>query len=182
MRNSHQKTIEQSRTWLIQAFFNQLASHPYDHITVTSISEEANLSRRTFYRHFTTKEDLLQQYLKTLFEQYTTLLLQKKITSHEDTLQAFFTFWQNYAHELRLLQKRGLYGHVLRIVNQWYPTIYRQLQVPWHISKTSQEILYASSFGAGGYFNILSLWIQQGCPESPQEMTRIVKKILQALA
>ena len=125
--------------------------------------------------------DLLQQYLETLFERYTAVLLQTKITRHEDTLQQFFTFWQSYASELRLLQKQGLFERVLHIVNQWYPTIYRRLQVPWHTSGSEQEILYASTFGAGGYFNILALWIRHGCPETPQEMTRIVKNILHAL-
>ena len=93
-------------------------------------------------------------------------------------MQLFFAFWQGYADELRLLQKQGLYERVLSVVNQWYPTIYGKLQVPWHISGSPQEILYASSFGAGGYFNLLSLWIQQGCPETPDEMAHTVENIL----
>ena len=181
MTSKHQKTIDQSRDWLINAFFEQLEIHPYHAITVSSIAEQAQLSRRTFYRHFKTKDDLLQQYLIMIFNQYTELLLQKKIARHEDTLQLFFTFWQNYAHELRLLQKHGLYERVLSVVNQWYPTIYRELQAPWHVLGSPQEILYASSFGAGGYFNILSCWIQRGCPETPEEMTHIAAHILQAL-
>lgn len=181
MKNTHQKTIEQSRAWLFKAFFAQLVLHPYDDITVSSIAEQAQLSRRTFYRHFKTKDDLLQQYIKMIFDQYTDRLLQKKIARHEDTLQLFFTFWQNYAPELRLLQKHGLYERVLSIVNQWYPTIYRALQVPWHITGDPREILYASSFGAGGYFNILSLWIQRGCLETPAEMAKIVENLLLTL-
>lgn len=182
MTITHQKTIEQSRAWLIQAFFDQLTLHTYDAITVSSIAEQAQLSRRTFYRHFKTKDDLLQQYLKTIFDQYTERLLQKKITRHEDTLQLFFSFWQNYASELRLLQKHGLYERVLSVVNQWYPTIYRELQVPWHIDGSLQEILYASSFGAGGYFNILASWIRKGCQETPEEMAHFVETILKSMA
>ena len=178
MKNTHQKTIEQSRAWLIKAFFQQLAIQPYDAITVSDIAEQAQLSRRTFYRHFSTKDDLLQQYLKTIFACYADHLLNKKIAKHEDTLQLFFAFWQGYADELRLLQKQGLYERVLSVVNQWYPTIYGKLQVPWHISGSPQEILYASSFGAGGYFNLLSLWIQQDCLETPDEMAHTVENIL----
>ena len=181
MKNSHQKTIEQSRDWLIKAFFEQLSLHPYDDITVSSIAEQAQLSRRTFYRHFNTTDDLLQQYLKTLFAHYADCLRQKEITQHRDTLQLFFAFWQTYAHELRLLQKHGLYERVLSVVNQWYPAIYHELQVPWHVSGSPQEILYASSFGAGGYFNILSLWLQRGCPETPDEMSSMIENILQAM-
>ena len=181
MKNSHQKTIDQSCAWLMQAFFVLLARHPYEAITITQIADQAQLSRRTFYRHFTAKDELLQKYLKMLLDRYAQLLLQKKITRHEDTLQLFFTFWQDYADELQLLQTRGLFERVLQAVNQWYPTIYRQLKVPWNCQGTSQEILYASAFGASGYFNILALWLQRGCPETPQEMALIVQKILQSL-
>ena len=181
MKNSHQKTIEQSRTWLVQAFFTLLSQQPFESITITQIAGQAQLSRRTFYRHFATKDELLQNYLETLLERYAQLLLQKKIIRHEDTLALFFTFWQQYAHELQLLQSQGLFERLLQAVNQWYPTIYRQLRVPWNCQGTTQEILYASAFGASGYFNILSLWLQRGCPESPQEMTCIVRNILQAL-
>ena len=89
MTSKHQKTIDQSRDWLINAFFKQLEIHPYHAVTVSSIAEQAQLSRRTFYRHFKTKDDLLQQYLIMIFNQYTELLLQKKIARHEDTLQLF---------------------------------------------------------------------------------------------
>ena len=182
LKTGHKKIVEQSKSWLMHAFFQQLAQMPYDAITITSIAQQAQLSRRTFYRHFTTKDDLLQQYLKILFTRYEKLLLQKKIVKHEDTLQLFFTFWQHYAAELQLLQKQGLFGQVLYIANQWYPTMYRKLQVPWHCQCDSKEIIYVATFGAGGYFNILSLWIQRGCPETPEEMVTIVKRILQSLS
>lgn len=182
MNKGHQKIVEQSKTWLMQAFFQQLDKKPYEAITITGIAQQAQLSRRTFYRHFTTKEDLLQQYLEILFERYAELLLQKKIARHEDTLQLFFTFWQNYATELQLLQKQGLFEQVLRMANQWYPTIYRKLRVPWHCHCNEEEMMYVSAFGAGGYFNILSLWIRRGCPETPAEMVNIVKGLLQALS
>ena len=82
MKNSHQKTIDQSRAWLMQAFFVLLARHPYEAITITQIADQAQLSRRTFYRHFTAKDELLQKYLKMLLDRYAQLLLQKKITRH----------------------------------------------------------------------------------------------------
>lgn len=78
MKNSHQKTIDQSCAWLMQAFFVLLARHPYEAITITQIADQAQLSRRTFYRHFTAKDELLQKYLKMLLDRYAQLLLQKK--------------------------------------------------------------------------------------------------------
>ena len=41
MKNSHQKTIEQSRTWLVQSFFTLLSRQPFESITITQIAGQA---------------------------------------------------------------------------------------------------------------------------------------------
>jgi AcrR family transcriptional regulator len=171
----------QSKSWLIEAFFALLAQRPYTSITIQAISDQAQLSRRTFYRHFTSKEDLLNQYLQELFTRYTELLTTRKPQRHDETLLLFFTFWQNYRTELLLLQQQGLFERFLQRACQWYPSAYSKLNVPWHITGDQRKISYASAFGAGGYFNLLSLWLQEGFRESPRQMVTLIGSILKNL-
>lgn len=46
-----------------------LYKKPLDEITVTEIISEAGLSRKTFYRNFTDKYDLVEKYFKRFFDQ-----------------------------------------------------------------------------------------------------------------
>ena len=42
----------------------------YDKITVTEICRIADLDRRTFYRNFNSKNDVLEEYIRLLGEEY----------------------------------------------------------------------------------------------------------------
>jgi len=45
-----------SKEWIMESFFDMLAVKPLSSITISEIAENAKVDRRTFYRHFKTKE------------------------------------------------------------------------------------------------------------------------------
>ena len=49
---------EQSKQWLAQSLFDLMEKQNYSEITISKISENAQLARRTFYRNFSSKEDI----------------------------------------------------------------------------------------------------------------------------
>lgn len=48
-----------ARDRLVEAAFAQFAAHGFESTTVDDIAEQAGVSRRTFFRHFATKEDVV---------------------------------------------------------------------------------------------------------------------------
>jgi AcrR family transcriptional regulator len=48
-----------ARDRLVEAAFAQFAAHGFEATTVDEIAEQAGVSRRTFFRHFATKEDVV---------------------------------------------------------------------------------------------------------------------------
>ena len=52
----------QSQAWLTEALLRLMERKPFAEITVTEITQKAGLSRRTFYRIFTTREEVLAHY------------------------------------------------------------------------------------------------------------------------
>ena len=57
---------EQSREWIAEAFFNLLKKKKYESITVSEIVKKADLSRRTFYRVFENKYDIIKYMLEKI--------------------------------------------------------------------------------------------------------------------
>ena len=55
------KRIKRSKTALKQTFLELLKDKPFDKITITEIVKEANYNRGTFYAHFESKEQLLEE-------------------------------------------------------------------------------------------------------------------------
>ena len=55
-----------SRQWLTAALWALMQEKPFARITISEIAERAQLSRRTFYRNFSSKEELLAAHLHAL--------------------------------------------------------------------------------------------------------------------
>ena len=68
MNKTNHKIVLQSKDWLMQALFELMQKQSYDSITITKLCQKADLSRRTFYRLFNSKDDVLNEklYLLTL--------------------------------------------------------------------------------------------------------------------
>lgn len=73
-----------------------LSEKPYSKITITEITSTAQLARRTFYRNFDSKEDILDLYIQTLFGEYVNLLKEEKILKIYNVAKIYFDFW--YKH------------------------------------------------------------------------------------
>lgn len=51
---------EQTKEWVIDALFELLQTEELSHITVQEICDCAQISRKTFYRRFRSKNDVLK--------------------------------------------------------------------------------------------------------------------------
>ena len=56
--------VVKTREAIEDAFGNLLSTTPYDAITVTAIAQEARISRKTFYLHYPSVEELLRQVIR----------------------------------------------------------------------------------------------------------------------
>jgi len=181
--NGQERLAQQSREWLIAALFDLLAEQPYETITVKQIAEKAQLSRRTFYRAFRDKDDLLDYYDREVGQRYLAALQQiapQKMV-FKDVLTYFFEFWWQERKQLRLLIEQGLFGRMLAKITPMASEIYRVFPAPWHIEGSPTETDYIMSFATGGFWNVLNRWLVKERPEKPTEMAALLMAGLKRL-
>ena len=159
----------QSRQWLEEALFDLLATKTsLRNIRVAELSEHAQIARRTFYRYYHSKEQVLTNYLDRLIQDYITELQTAKLTNFEDLVNLFFQYWSQYTEPLKILQDANLLVFILQRSYDKLPAAYTTVMAPWHVTDSNQrQITYDSRFITGGLYNIFDEWLKGDYQEMP---------------
>lgn len=61
---------KKSKIKISNALIQLLEDIPYENITISKLAETAQLSRRTFYRNYSTKDDIINEFYLKLWAEY----------------------------------------------------------------------------------------------------------------
>lgn len=172
--------IRYSKDRLCQAFLELLKEDAYEEIPVSEILDRAQISRRTFYRHFTNKGALLDYHLDQLLTEYAQeeeKMLQAR--TFDQMLAVTLSFWYQKRDSLRLLIRNGQYDRFVEKINQQAPLLYRAMDAPWHLTEqmSPQSLDHVLQFIVGGYSNILRSWLLEKDPHSPQQIAKDIRAL-----
>ncbi|GMA67400.1 hypothetical protein GCM10025884_10270 [Leuconostoc gelidum subsp. gelidum] len=81
-------------------------------ITIAALSDEAGISRRTFYRYYASKEEILTTYIASLINDYIAKLRQSRLEKFEDFVFFSSIFGRNMLTNYQFY-KRQTYSHLL---------------------------------------------------------------------
>lgn len=159
----------QTRQWLEEALFDLLATKKsLQNISIAELSEHAQIARRTFYRYYHSKEQVLTNYLDRLILDYISKLQTEKLTNFEDLVNLFFQYWSQYTEPLKILQDANLLVLILQRSYDKLSAAYTTVMAPWHVTNSNQrQITYDSRFIGGGLYNIFDEWLKGDCREMP---------------
>lgn len=164
----------QTKQWIFESFIDLVQEHEYNKISISMIMENAQLSRRTFYRFFKSKDDLLQKYFLKLFDGYKEYVSQKSINSFSELIFYFFSFWNQYRSILAAFQKQNLLILAVNIYDSKIIQEYSSVALPWHKYNLSKEqIETITRFFVGGLWNVFISWDFNN-KQSIKEITNLV--------
>ncbi len=171
------KEMESSPNKAQQAYIDALLflmrRKPYHQISVSELAGKAGYDRRTYYRYFTSKDDILYSYCASLLSDMADEMNKTVLTPKSGFLQ-FFAFWNRNREFLSLLDKQNLlyflgekqdqllYQHVGRKVHD---------DLPPELTDVSEFSRYAYYFTLGGLWQMLILWIRDGMHLTPEQLT-----------
>ena len=76
MNNTQNPSAIRSKHMITEALLKLMNEHPYQEITVKQIILETDLVRKTFYRNFSSKDDVLDSIITKKIEEYANESLQ----------------------------------------------------------------------------------------------------------
>lgn len=169
--NGHQMQKEQSRQLIEEALFALMKEKPYEEISVSEIAKRADVARRTFYRLYSGKEEVIPGYFDRLCKDYQTACRPVKGYDPEQIAIEFFTFWYEYKEFLLLLYQCGLESMLYLGMNRASEYVIRK-RIGEHPLQQMPELIYFIEYSTGGFINLLYHWIREGMEPSPIEYAR----------
>ena len=142
-------TGQQIEQYLTEALLILMETKPYDKISIGEVAQKAGVNRSSYYRHFSSKEDILRFYLMSIMQEYQAAY----------TRQIFVTFYA-HRHDLLLIHKNGLSYLLLDVLN----TCFRLTDPEQQLTEKEQ---FKLSYHIGGIYNNMRLWLAHGMAETP---------------
>ena len=157
MNNKRELSVAQ---YITNSLFELMKVKPYNDISITEITDKAKVNRVSFYRNFTSKEDIIDKWIKSTTQKF---LSKSDISYQRDsTLDYFtklFTHLEKYKTEAMLIYKANLFN---LLKNEFDNNL-----INLHKKEYSN---YKSYFLAGGIFNVYYFWLINGCIETPHQV------------
>jgi AcrR family transcriptional regulator len=143
----------------------------YDKISVTEICRMAGLDRRTFYRNFISKNDVLEQYIKQLQDEYIQSFSAMDEPCQYTAARVFFEFWSRHLSFIRSMKKSGLIDFAFQRFEK-FTKEHSELLMGDDVRGLPLEYVFA--YRIGGFWNVMLTWASQDKVLSPDEMAAIV--------
>jgi AcrR family transcriptional regulator len=166
--------VAQSREWFQQALALLLQKTPYHQITVSALATRAGLSRRTFYRHYETLDQVLNQLITSEVAQLFAYINAAKPQHFQELVAVYFDFWQSHLNFLKSLKANNLLPQLLTAL-----TAATQDSLLARMFPRTEPYIYA--FAAGGIWNLMVAWLQAGAVDTPAVMAQKAQLIAKHL-
>lgn len=162
---------------IINGLFSVMETYDFSLITVTQIAQEANVGRKTFYRYFKNKEEVLEESINLLFLEYSSFQENYFSSKYEVLIYNHFLFWSNHLTSLKLMYNNELMLYIFKQYQKYVP----KLNKNYLADKAFNHItaIYANAFTTGIFWSMLYTWIENGAKESPVELASICIQFLQ---
>ena len=154
---------------IADALFSLMKRKPFQQITVTEICDEAAVGRKTFYRNFELREDVIDFWLDLRCEECREVLLP---VPTEEQLYHYCIFLKKYMDELITLYQNGLHP----IVEKKFSIFLPYTMSLWSDDPVTQE--YRSQYIIAGIDAIIRVWVTRGFQESTEVIVKIVKQAM----
>ncbi|SDK24173.1 TetR/AcrR family transcriptional regulator [Streptococcus gallolyticus] len=169
-----QHQILETKHRLSKALYLLVTERHYDKITIYHILEKADISRRTFYRHFSSKADLMDYCLDNFVEGY---YLQRDHFISAERAEDVFLVTLNFMYYNRdficSLVESGHFSLLTAKFNDKSELIYKTIDLPWCVEDSSDHSIdYISKGLFGAYLNVLQFWLIKDKPEPPKYIAK----------
>lgn len=169
------RRVRRTRTLLQQSLIRLMAEKEIKDITVKELSDLADITRGTFYLHYSDIYDVLRSMEYEMFVEFNeilnrTLSLDKKGSAPESLLTDIFSLLERHRDMAKVMM--GPHGD-LAFVNHLKDLVKERIYRDLAQKKSGCEYDYAEAFAVSGCVGVVETWLYHPSPLSPHRIAKI---------
>lgn len=163
-----------SKNLLAEGLFSLMEKKPFVEITVMELCEQSQVSRRTFYRHFTQIDEVVAYHTESIIREFVAAMKELRAQTYKAVIEGYFVFWKAHAALLTQLNRNNL-TYVI-----FTPYLQALGELPWLFPPRSTEqagqddFFCELAYHSGGLWSLLTYWIMNDCALSEQTLAKTV--------
>lgn len=181
MRDTSRR-IQKTKAEIANALCSLLATEQYDVITIQEIADSCSVTRRTLYRHFKTKDEILHHCFKGCATQFSDYIAARAPKDFHELCIVYFTFWNENMNMLTILNKSGI---MYRFASEFESLVMMMSVQTGHGAPSDKEsqLLFLDkyrfhfAYRTAGFWHVTEVWSREEPRKSPEEMAEILTEI-----
>lgn len=161
MNNEQKNTYVKRQITL--ALLELLKEKPIADISVSELTQRAQIGRASFYRNYQMKEDILREESDRLIKEWGKLYETNPESSPETLFPSLFDFYREHKEFYSILYQAGM-------TSIMQETILNTIQITAEMANIEA---YRKSFWAYGIYGWMIEWMKRGMQESGNELNRL---------
>ena len=162
MNNQNKNTYVKQK--ITETLLELLKNRELSDINIGELTAIAQVSRNSFYRNYTSKEDIIRIYFSKILSEWEVEWKQIGSDSNSELFGHLFKYLKEHGSTMLLIQKRGLFY----LFKESYLTL-------WGPSAEMDNVTaYTLSFIANGVLGWIEEWMKRGMTESAESMIALL--------
>ncbi len=169
--------VRYTKKTIRETFFALLKEKPINKITVSSICEQAEINRATFYRYYTNPFDLMRSIEDELIASLKSMIKMTDNRNITDTIHLVLNVMRQHANEYEILFSENADPYFFdRLVHESYSIKENSLQKMFPgTSPIYNQWLYL--FMTHGFTSILKSWAVNGMKEESEDVADFINRL-----
>ena len=179
--NKQESRYQYTASLMDEALLLILEQKDFDAITVKEVCQKAGVNRSTFYLHYETMNDLLEETVGFINDRFKASLAavpaddpSKVVLTSEKYLRPYLTFIKENMRAYRVIhQKDHLFNS-----QKTFQSIYQSIFSPalTHFGVSEQEKKYVFAFYTQGTVAIIGKWLESNCRDDIDMIVNLIMR------
>lgn len=161
-----------TKTRIIKALLRLMEEKNFSDITVTDIVGRAKVARASYYRNFSSKEEVIASAGAIIFEDFRQKTVEAGVSVLEyESVLRMFRYFRAYRQALLTLHEAGFTTLYSRMFDECIESIAGTM--PFDDIRR-----YCLRFYSGSAFSVFVYWLEEGMRETPEEMASLFYRMI----